>query len=149
MAARDNSYVRKDGTRSQRFVNLDMEEYRDLEITAQVFKKTLDEEEFKNHSAGIVLQAYLPDSFAMQQDLTEWAKNRVARGDLKGELADQRKKLTGCKNKEELIIERLFSEFADNAMIAETEVVKAERGMDDEVYKLFLKCTREAVQVLG
>ncbi len=36
-----------------------------------------------------------------------------------------------------------------NAMIAETEVVKAERGMDDEVYKLFLKCTREAVQVLG
>ncbi|MCP4350808.1 MAG: bifunctional proline dehydrogenase/L-glutamate gamma-semialdehyde dehydrogenase [Desulfobacterales bacterium] len=79
-AARDNYYVRKDGTRSQKFVNLDMEEYRDLEITAQVFKRTLDEEEFKNHSAGIVLQAYLPDSFAMQQDLTEWAKNRVAQG---------------------------------------------------------------------
>ncbi|MCP4105649.1 MAG: hypothetical protein GY749_08950 [Desulfobacteraceae bacterium] len=36
--------------------------------------------------------------------------------DLKGELADQRKKLTGCKNQEELIIERLFSEFADKAV---------------------------------
>ncbi len=36
--------------------------------------------------------------------------------DLKGELADQKKKLTGCKNKQELIIERLFSEFADKAI---------------------------------
>jgi RHH-type proline utilization regulon transcriptional repressor/proline dehydrogenase/delta 1-pyrroline-5-carboxylate dehydrogenase len=46
-AARDNHYTRRDGTRVPKFVNLDMEEYRDLEITAAAFTRTLDEEEFK------------------------------------------------------------------------------------------------------
>jgi RHH-type proline utilization regulon transcriptional repressor/proline dehydrogenase/delta 1-pyrroline-5-carboxylate dehydrogenase len=79
-AARDNFYIRSDGTQVPKFVNLDMEEYRDLEITTAAFIQTLDREEFKNHSAGIVLQAYLPDSYQIQQELTEWAKQRVAGG---------------------------------------------------------------------
>jgi len=79
-AARDNHFTRMDGTVVAKFVNLDMEEYRDLEITVSVFKKTLELEEFKAHSAGIVLQAYLPDSFEVQRELTEWAKKRVADG---------------------------------------------------------------------
>ena len=78
--ARENYFVRHDGTRVPKFVNLDMEEYRDLQITAQAFVRTLDQEEFLDYSAGLVLQAYLPDSFAMQQELTNWAKARVAKG---------------------------------------------------------------------
>ncbi len=77
-SAQKNRFVRKDGTAVPKFVNLDMEEYRDLEITIAAFTQTLDQEEFRNHSAGIVLQSYLPDSFAKQKELTEWAKKRVA-----------------------------------------------------------------------
>ena len=79
-AAKDNLYIRKDGTRVPKFVNLDMEEYRDLQITATAFTRTLDQDKFKNHSAGIALQAYLPDSYNMQKELTSWAKERVASG---------------------------------------------------------------------
>lgn len=76
-----HTFKRKDGTAISKFVNLDMEEYKDLRLTVDVFKKVLDEPEFKNQSAGIVLQSYLPDSFAIQQELTQWAMQRVARGD--------------------------------------------------------------------
>ena len=79
-AARDNFFTRNDGTGVPKFVNLDMEEYRDLEITTAAFIQTLDEEEFKNHAAGIVLQAYLPDSHNIQKELTEWARKRVDEG---------------------------------------------------------------------
>ena len=57
-----------------------MEEYRDLLLTKEVFKGVLDEEEFLDHSAGIVLQAYIPDSYPILQELTEWAMNRRRRG---------------------------------------------------------------------
>ena len=57
-----------------------MEEYRDLNITVEVFKRTLEKEEFKDFYAGIVLQAYLPDSFNVQKDLCDWARNRVENG---------------------------------------------------------------------
>ena len=79
-AAGQNEFVGLDGRRQAKFVNLDMEEYRDLEITAAAFRRTLDQEEFLGHSAGIVLQAYLPDSWAMQQQLTRWAMERAAAG---------------------------------------------------------------------
>ena len=78
--ARANHFVRRDGTRVPKFVNLDMEEYRDLEITYQAFIQTLDQAEFKDLSAGIVLQAYLPDAHLIQKDLTRWARARVAGG---------------------------------------------------------------------
>ncbi len=79
-AAKNNVHVRPDGTRVQKFVNLDMEEYRDLGLTVELFKKVLDEEEFKDFSAGIVLQAYLPDSYSIQKELTSWAIDRCKRG---------------------------------------------------------------------
>ncbi len=63
-----------------KFVNLDMEEYRDLALTMTAFCKVLDESEFQSYSAGIVLQAYLPDSYRVQKELTEWAKQRVKNG---------------------------------------------------------------------
>lgn len=78
--ARDNRYTRKDGVQVPKFVNLDMEEYRDLDITRTAFTETLYLAEFRDHAAGIVLQAYLPDSFAIQQYLTGWAVQRVGCG---------------------------------------------------------------------
>jgi RHH-type proline utilization regulon transcriptional repressor/proline dehydrogenase/delta 1-pyrroline-5-carboxylate dehydrogenase len=79
-AARDHLYICSDGRAVPKFVNLDMEEYRDLEITAKAFTRTLDQDEFKRYSAGIALQAYLPDSFALQKKLTAWARARVEAG---------------------------------------------------------------------
>ncbi len=78
--ASENMFVRSDGTQVPKFVNLDMEEYRDLDITKTAFMKTLDQAQFKNFSAGIVLQCYLPDSYNIQKELTEWAKKRLAAG---------------------------------------------------------------------
>ncbi len=70
----------KHSTDIQKFVNLDMEEYRDLPLTKAVFMKVLNEPEFLRFSAGIVLQAYVPDAFLALKELTEWAKERVSRG---------------------------------------------------------------------
>ena len=78
--AGEEYFERKEGGKVPKFVNLDMEEYRDLEITVSAFMGTLDQPQFKNHSAGIALQAYLPDSYEMQRELTTWAKKRVAEG---------------------------------------------------------------------
>ena len=63
-----------------KFVNLDMEEYRDLELTVSAFREVLDEVEFRDLSAGLVLQAYLPDSIEVQRSLTEWARCRCVAG---------------------------------------------------------------------
>lgn len=79
-AARDNQYVTREGNHFSKFVNLDMEEYRDLHLTVELFCKVLEEPEFFRHSAGIVLQSYLPDSFLIQQKLTIWAMQRVNHG---------------------------------------------------------------------
>ncbi|UKM64504.1 proline dehydrogenase family protein [Flavobacteriaceae bacterium GSB9] len=64
----------------QKFVNLDMEEYRDLSITLATFKKALEREEFKSLRAGIVIQAYLPDAFNEVCKLQDWAVKRVENG---------------------------------------------------------------------
>lgn len=79
-AALNNTYKRPDGKSVPKFVNLDMEEYRDLHLTVALFRQVLDEPEFYQYSAGIVLQAYLPDSFLLQQELTVWAMQRIANG---------------------------------------------------------------------
>ena len=68
------------GAARPKFINLDMEEYRDLHLTVRAFCEVLDEPAFLSLRAGIVLQAYLPDAFHVQQHLTEWARARVARG---------------------------------------------------------------------
>ena len=73
-------YIAPDGSKQNKFINLDMEEYRDLDITVEVFKRTLEQPQFKDFYAGIVLQAYIPDSFLVQQDLCQWAKKRVENG---------------------------------------------------------------------
>ncbi|SDS25848.1 L-proline dehydrogenase [Paraoerskovia marina] len=62
------------------FLNLDMEEYRDLALTTAVFRTVLSREEFHGLEAGIVLQAYLPDALGALDELTEFATARVADG---------------------------------------------------------------------
>lgn len=79
-AAATNEYITAEGTKAPKFVNLDMEEYRDLHLTVALFRKVLEEPEFLHLSAGIVLQSYLPDSFLIQQELTVWAIQRKTNG---------------------------------------------------------------------
>jgi RHH-type proline utilization regulon transcriptional repressor/proline dehydrogenase/delta 1-pyrroline-5-carboxylate dehydrogenase len=75
-----HSYHHPDGRISPKFINLDMEEYRDLDLTVTTFRQVLDEPEFLRLRAGVVLQAYLPDSHRVQRALTTWALARRARG---------------------------------------------------------------------
>ncbi|MEL0317093.1 MAG: bifunctional proline dehydrogenase/L-glutamate gamma-semialdehyde dehydrogenase, partial [Aquiluna sp.] len=63
-----------------KFINLDMEEYHDLDLTIAVFKKILGREELRGLKAGIVLQAYLPDALRAMIDLQQWAELRVLDG---------------------------------------------------------------------
>src|SRR5699024_9428558 len=63
-----------------KFINLDMEEYKDLDMTLDAFMQILDRRELFDLQAGIVLQAYLPDSLAAMMRLQQWAADRVARG---------------------------------------------------------------------
>lgn len=62
------------------FLNLDMEEYRDLDLTITVFTRILDHPQLQHTEAGIVLQAYLPDAPLAYQRLLNWARERVAAG---------------------------------------------------------------------
>ena len=73
-------HVRPDGSKLPKLVYLDMEEYRDLELTVALFERVLSEPEFERCSAGIVLQAYLPDAHPIQRRLSTWARERVERG---------------------------------------------------------------------
>ncbi|WOF23415.1 bifunctional proline dehydrogenase/L-glutamate gamma-semialdehyde dehydrogenase [Microbacterium betulae] len=66
--------------RSGTFINLDMEEYKDLDLTLAVFTTLLERPDLHDVEAGIVLQAYLPDALGAMIRLQEWAADRVARG---------------------------------------------------------------------
>jgi len=63
-----------------KFINLDMEEYKDLDLTIAVFTRILDDPEFLGLEAGIVLQAYLPDALSAMIRLQEWSAARRSRG---------------------------------------------------------------------
>lgn len=79
-AAADPAYSLPEKRGKPKLITLDMEEYRYLFLTVELFCSLLDEEEFLAHSAGIVLQSYLPDSYLLQKRLTEWAQRRCERG---------------------------------------------------------------------
>ncbi|WP_243064948.1 bifunctional proline dehydrogenase/L-glutamate gamma-semialdehyde dehydrogenase [Humibacter sp. RRB41] len=73
-------YLYAASSATPKFINLDMEEYHDLDLTIAVFKRLLSDQRLMTLEAGIVLQAYLPDALDALQDLTEWAQNRRAAG---------------------------------------------------------------------
>lgn len=62
------------------FLNLDMEEYRDLALTVRVFDELVSDPEVRGHEFGIVLQAYLPDTSAALEEVTSIARRRVEAG---------------------------------------------------------------------
>lgn len=63
-----------------KLVTMDMEEYRDLELTVTLFERLCTDPRYLSARAGIVLQAYLPDTHPMQVRLVELARRRVAQG---------------------------------------------------------------------
>ena len=59
------------------FINLDMEQYSVKHLTLEVYTELINEPEFKNYKFfGIVVQAYLRDSFEDIRQLTDFAKKR-------------------------------------------------------------------------
>jgi RHH-type transcriptional regulator, proline utilization regulon repressor / proline dehydrogenase / delta 1-pyrroline-5-carboxylate dehydrogenase len=65
---------------SPTFINLDMEEYKDLELTLEVFTRIMADKDLLHYRAGIVLQAYLPDSLPAMKRLNDFAAKRLAKG---------------------------------------------------------------------
>ncbi|WP_373001046.1 bifunctional proline dehydrogenase/L-glutamate gamma-semialdehyde dehydrogenase [Sulfurimonas sp.] len=63
-----------------KFVNLDMEEYKDLHLSIDVFKEVLSKEKYLSLYAGIAIQTYMPDAFEIVKQLSIWAKKRVESG---------------------------------------------------------------------
>ncbi|MDR1584728.1 MAG: bifunctional proline dehydrogenase/L-glutamate gamma-semialdehyde dehydrogenase [Prevotellaceae bacterium] len=76
----DHPYIDEKGVSRAKFVNLDMEEYKDTQLTLDVFKTVLSLPQFKNYEAGIVVQAYLPDAWKLQSELLDFAHKRVDEG---------------------------------------------------------------------
>ena len=76
----DYPYTDVNGVTKPKFINLDMEEYKDAHLTMKLFKDVLSLPQFKNYEAGIVVQAYLPDAEGFQSELLEFARKRVAEG---------------------------------------------------------------------
>ena len=76
----DYPYTDVNGVTKSKFINLDMEEYKDAHLTMKLFKDVLSLPQFKNYEAGIVVQAYLPDAEGFQSELLEFARKRVAEG---------------------------------------------------------------------
>ncbi len=73
-------FRRVDGSEVPKFVYLDMEEYRDMAVTAEAFMRALDRKGLERAFAGIALQAYIPDSYAMQKRINAWARRRAQAG---------------------------------------------------------------------
>jgi RHH-type transcriptional regulator, proline utilization regulon repressor / proline dehydrogenase / delta 1-pyrroline-5-carboxylate dehydrogenase len=58
-------------------IHFDMEQYRYKELTLQILKELLMEEEFRSRTdLGITLQAYLRDSYQDLESIIQWAKER-------------------------------------------------------------------------
>ena len=79
-AAARGRFRRRDGSVVSKFVYLDMEEYRDLAVTTEVFLRTLDRKGLRQAGGGIALQAYLPDSYLAQKRINAWARERMQSG---------------------------------------------------------------------
>lgn len=67
-------------SRPPKLVMLDMEEHRDLDLTLAVFRQALAGDALANLTAGIALQAYLPESHAALDEVLEFARERARAG---------------------------------------------------------------------
>ncbi|HEX3890795.1 MAG TPA: bifunctional proline dehydrogenase/L-glutamate gamma-semialdehyde dehydrogenase, partial [Verrucomicrobiae bacterium] len=79
-AAENARFTRFNGEVVPKFVYLDMEEYRDKELTAEAFMRALDRPRLESVRAGIALQAYIPDSHRTLLQIQKWSRQRAAKG---------------------------------------------------------------------
>lgn len=73
-------YRQAQATTPPTFINLDMEEFKDLDMTMDVFQRVLADPGLKNYTGGIVLQAYLPEALEAMKRLNAFAQARVKSG---------------------------------------------------------------------
>lgn len=73
-------YQQAAGTRPPTFINLDMEEFKDLDLTVDVFHTVLTHPSLHNYTGGIVLQAYLPEALTAMKTVNAFATARVKAG---------------------------------------------------------------------
>ncbi len=66
--------------RPPKLVNLDMEEHRDLDLTVEAFRRALADAGVSGLTAGIALQAYLPDSHDALSRVLALARDRTRAG---------------------------------------------------------------------
>jgi RHH-type transcriptional regulator, proline utilization regulon repressor / proline dehydrogenase / delta 1-pyrroline-5-carboxylate dehydrogenase len=59
------------------FVNVDMEHYDVKDLTLRLVRELLSEDEFADVAAGVVIQAYLRDSYDDLRDLVAWSRRRA------------------------------------------------------------------------
>lgn len=128
--------VDEKGIRHSKFINLDMEEYKDTHFTLRLFKTVLSLPQFKNYAAGIVVQAYLPDAYGFQTELLEFAKARVAAGGAPIKM----RLVKGCNLEMETVISSLKG-WANPIRPSKTEVdanylYMLERGLQPENAKV-------------
>ncbi len=59
------------------YLHVDMEQYAYKDLTLDIFKSVLDEDEFRNFAdVGVVIQTYLPDADRDLAQLREWVEKR-------------------------------------------------------------------------
>ena len=68
------------GQPAHAFINLDMEEYKDLDLTVTLFERLCANAEIAGLEIGIVLQAYLPDALAALERVSAAGRARRAAG---------------------------------------------------------------------
>ena len=73
-------YQQAAATTPPTFINLDMEEFKDLDMTIDVFRRVLSDPTLTNYTGGIVLQAYLPEALGAMKVLNTFATARVKAG---------------------------------------------------------------------
>ena len=62
------------------FINLDMEEFKDLDMTLDIFERVLGDKSLRSYTGGIVLQAYLPEALAAMKRIQSFAASRAKAG---------------------------------------------------------------------
>ena len=73
-------YQQAAATNPPTFINLDMEEFKDLDMTIDVFRSVLSDKSLKSYAGGIVLQAYLPEALEAMKKISTFAAARVKAG---------------------------------------------------------------------
>jgi len=73
-------YQQAQATTPPTFINLDMEEFKDLDMTIDVFQRVLADPSLTHYTGGIVLQAYLPEALDAMKKVQSFASARVKSG---------------------------------------------------------------------